>query len=361
MPEPEPLAAGRPLAEPARTVDVAVDLSQGAAAGALAGFAASAVMNGFQTLVTPLFQPTGAGGPPATEVAAQRVSVLASGARLGDGDRQAGGTAVHYVVGTLTGSLYGALAEVRPGVTRWQGFALGLTAATLVDQLAVPLTGLARPPWRYTLRTHLYGYASHLVFGFVTEQVRKVLRERLARKESAPAEAVTLEDVSVPLLLGLANGQRTFTPPAAVTIAAAGSGLGLEGTPLALLNSKWTGALLGAAALGEYMMDKQPGIPARIAPAGLAARAVGGALSGAAAARPGRAWLAAGVGAAGALAGGYISYRVRMTLARALGRDRPVAFAEDALSLLGSAAVAGYAALRQSQRQEREAAARQAA
>ncbi|HUD27341.1 MAG TPA: DUF1440 domain-containing protein [Novosphingobium sp.] len=341
-------------AEPASTVDVVVDASRGAAAGAVAGFAASAVMNGFQSLVTPLFQPSGAGGPPATEVAAQRASLLASGQRLGDGDRQAGGNAVHYVVGTLTGGLYGALAEVRPGVTRWHGLALGLAAATLVDQIAVPLAGLARPPWRYTLRTHLYGYASHLVFGFVTESVRKVLRERLSRARRAEADAVTLDDISVPLLLGLANGQRTFTPPAAVTIAAAGSGLGLEGTPLALLNSRWTGVLLGAAAIGEYVMDKQPGIPARISPPGLTARALGGALSGAAAARPGKAWLAAGIGAAGALAGGYISYRVRMSLARALGRDRPVAFAEDALSLVGSAALAGYAALRQSQREARE-------
>lgn len=334
---------------PSQTVDTLVDVSRGAASGAVAGFAASAVMNGFQSLVTPLFQPSGDGGPPATEKAANGVSLAISGARLGDGDRQAGGNAIHYLVGTLTGTLYGALAETRPGVTRWHGFALGLAAATLVDQIAVPLSGLARPPWRYTLRTHLYGYASHLVFGFVTEAVRKALRERIS-KPARNGGSVTLDDVSVPLLLGLANGQRTFTPPAAVTIVAAGSGLGLEGTPLALLNSRWTGVLLGAAAIGEYVADKQPGIPARVSPPGLAGRALGGALSGAAVARPGKAWLAAGIGAAGALAGGYISYRMRMSLARAFGRDKPVAFAEDALSLLGSAAVAAYAALRQNQR-----------
>jgi uncharacterized membrane protein len=43
-----------------------------------------------------------------------------------------------------------------------------------------------------------------------------------------------------------------------------------------------------------------------------------------------------------------------MSLARALGRDKPVAFAEDALSLLGSAALAGYAAMRQTQREAGE-------
>jgi uncharacterized membrane protein/uncharacterized membrane protein YagU involved in acid resistance len=352
LPVPVPVTA--PV--PAHTVDTLVEVGRGAASGAVAGFAASAVMNGFQSLVTPLFRPSGSGGlPPATEVAADRVSVLLTNARLDAGDRQAAGNAVHYLVGTLTGGLYGALAEVRPGVTRWHGFALGLAAATLVDQVAVPLSGLARPPWRYTLRTHLYGYASHLVFGFVTEAVRKALRERLAKARRDTIDAVTLDDVSVPLLLGLANGQRTFTPPAAVTIAAAGSGLGLAGTPLALLNSKWAGLALSAAAIGEYVMDKQPGIPARISPPGLAGRALGGALSGAAAARPGKAWLAAGIGAAGALAGSYVSYRLRMELARALGRDKPVAFAEDALSLVGSAALAAYAALRQNQREATQA------
>lgn len=348
----------------AHTVNTIVDLEQGAAAGAVAGFAAAAVMNGFQSLVTPLFRPQSGDGPPATEQAADHVALVMTGRGLAEDDRRTAGTAVHYLVGTATGALYGAWAERRPGVTRWQGLGFGLVCATLIDQIAVPLAGLARPPWRYTLRTHLYGYASHLVFGLVTEQVRKLLRDRIARRRPAATagqaigrqtsddQAMAIDDVCVPLLLGLAGGQRTFTPPAAITIAAASSGLGLEGTPLALLNSRWTGLLFGAAAAGEYVMDKQPGIPARIAPAGLAGRAVGGALSGAAAAQPGKAWLAAGVGAAGAIAGAYVSYRVRMTLARALGRDRPVAFAEDALALVGTALVATYASARQKQREQ---------
>jgi uncharacterized membrane protein len=339
-----------PLAKPA--VDAAVDLAEGAATGAVAGLAGAAVMEVFQTYSASLFRPSGS-KPPATEQAAQAAARLAGGARLRRADRQSGGEAVHYVVGSLTGAAYGALAERAPGVTKWRGLAFGLASATLVDQLAVPLFGFARQPLRYTLRTHLYGFASHAVFGLVTEAVRKALRSR----KPAPGverSGVTIEDVSVPLFLGLANGQRTFTPPAAVTIAAAGSGLGLSGTPLSFLTSKWTGAIMSAAAIGEYIADKQPGIPARISPPALAGRAIGGALSGAAAARPGRALLAAGIGAAGALAGAYISYRARAVLARAIGRDAPVAFAEDALSLLGSAALAGYAALRESQRQSRQ-------
>ena len=334
------------------TIDIAVDVAEGAAVGAVAGLAGSAVMEIFQTYSAALFQPSGS-NPPATEKAAQAAIRFTPGAHLRRADRPAGGAAVHYVTGALTGAAYGAFAEVQPGVTRWRGLAFGLACATLIDQIAVPLAGFARPAWRYTLRTHLYAFASHAVFGVVTEAVRKAVRSRKVVHAEAHT-GVTISDVSVPLLLGLANGQRTFTPPAAVTIAAAGSGLGLQGTPLAFLTSKWTGAIMSAAAIGEYIADKQPGIPARIAPAGLAGRAIGGALSGAAAARPGRALLAAGIGAAGALAGAYISYCARATLARALGRDEPVAFAEDALSLIGAAALAGYAALRENQRQALE-------
>ncbi|MET1757081.1 DUF1440 domain-containing protein [Novosphingobium sp. RD2P27] len=328
-------------------VDTAVDIAGGAAAGALAGLAGAAVMEGFQTYAAALFQPSGS-TPPATEQAAQALVRLVGGARLRKAESKAGGAAVHYVVGTLAGAGYGALAEAAPGVARWRGLAFGFTCATLIDQIAVPLAGFARPSWHYTIRTHLYGYASHLVFGFVTEAVRKALRSRKpAVQESS---GVTMEDISVPILLGFASGQRTFTPPAAVSLAAAGAGLGLEETRLSFLTSKWTGAIMSAAAVGEYIADKQPAIPDRIAPSALAGRVLSGALSGAAAARPGRALLAAGLGAAGALAGSYVSYRARAVLARALGRDKPVAFAEDALALLGSAAIAGYAALRENQR-----------
>ncbi|WP_260929240.1 DUF1440 domain-containing protein [Novosphingobium sp. 9] len=332
-------------------VDTLIDIGAGAAAGGVAGIAASAIMNGFQRLVSPIFEPTSAGLAPATERAANRVAIVLTGSGISKEDRTASGTAVHYIVGTATGALYGAMAETQPKLTRWHGLAFGLVAATLVDQLAVPLLGLARPPWRYTLRTHLYGYASHLVFGLATEATRRFLRERLNRTSATTYSTVTVEDIAMPLMLGFINGQRTFTPPATVTLAAAGSGLGLGGTPLAILNSKWTGTVLGAAALAEFFADKQPGIAARTTPAALAGRAFGGAVSGAAAARPGKAWLSAGIGAAAAIAGGYLSYRARLALARAIGRDRPVAIAEDIFALLGSAAIASYAAMRQKQRE----------
>ena len=124
-------------------VDSAVDVASGAAAGALAGLAGAAVMEIFQTYSTSLFQPSGS-NPPATEQAAQAAARLVAGARLRTADRQAGGAAVHYVVGSLTGAAYGALAETAPGVTRWRGLAFGFVCATLIDQIAAHLTGAMR-------------------------------------------------------------------------------------------------------------------------------------------------------------------------------------------------------------------------
>lgn len=319
-----------------------IALGRGTASGMAAGLAASWVMNRFQDRVQGLVA-SGSPGDPATVKAADRLTMILSGRHLGRGDKDAAGSAVHYAVGTLTGGLYGALAEVRPEATRWRGAAMGIAAATLVDQIAVPLSGFARPPWAYSVGTHLYGYASHVVFGMATEAIRKLLSERAHTPSDA---SLTIEDWALPLMLGLANGQRTMTPAMAVSITAASAGLDLDKSPLSFLSSPWTAAAFGAAAFGEYYVDIQPGVPARIAPMGIAARMTGGALAGAATARPDRRMFAAVVGAGGALAGAYISYRVRMRMARAFGFDRKVGIAEDLLSLGGSLALTGFAALR---------------
>ncbi|MFK4874354.1 DUF1440 domain-containing protein, partial [Novosphingobium sp. ZW T3_23] len=270
-------------------------LAEGGASGVAAGLAASWVMNRFQDQAQDLFRPGpadgAAAGDPATVKAAERFTVLVSGRGLGRSDKEDAGSAVHYVVGALAGGLYGALVEVRPEASRWRGAAMGIAAATLIDQLAVPLAGLARPPWKYTLGTHLYGYASHLVFGLATEAVRRTLRGPIAGLP--PRSGLQVGDLAVPLMLGLANGQRTMTPAMAVSITAAatanqsGAGSRDRAGPLAFLASPWTAAVFGLAALGEYYVDIRPGTPARIAPLGLAARVAAGSVAGAAPARPG--------------------------------------------------------------------------
>jgi uncharacterized membrane protein len=100
--------------------------------------------------------------------------------------------------------------------------------------------------------------------------------------------------------VGAATGLRTFTGPAA-TLAAAGS--------------VWTG-LVTALAVGEYVADKLPFTPSRLAPPGLVARIVsGGACGGALAARYDGSRLAGAVAGAGAAVGSaWLGYTFRTVL-----------------------------------------------
>jgi uncharacterized membrane protein YagU involved in acid resistance len=56
-------------------------------------------------------------------------------------------------------------------------FGTGLFVAA--DEVAVPALGLSKSPREYPLSTHLYGLASHLVYGFTAEYVRRGVRRLL--------------------------------------------------------------------------------------------------------------------------------------------------------------------------------------
>ena len=150
------------------------DPLRGILAGALAGLAASALMNGLQALVADTLPESDA--PPATELAADAVAKAATGAPLHEGRKAAGGQAVHYAFGTALGALYGGLAEIRPDVTRGSGTLFGGTAALVFDEIMTPIMGIASPPSQVPAAIHVYALASHLVFGAAVEGARRVLR-----------------------------------------------------------------------------------------------------------------------------------------------------------------------------------------
>jgi uncharacterized membrane protein len=135
-------------------------------------------------------------------------------------------------------------------------------------------------------------------------------------------------------LIGLVAGLRAMTAPAVVSWAARAGWLNLQGTPLAFLGTAVTPWIFTLAALGEIVNDKLPKTGSRKAPGPLGARIVMGALSGAAVGAAGGA-LAAGLllGAVGAIAGTLGGYELRARLARAAGRDLPIALLEDAVAI----------------------------
>ncbi|HJT26711.1 MAG TPA: DUF1440 domain-containing protein [Pyrinomonadaceae bacterium] len=115
----------------------------------------------------------------ATVKTAKIISRNVLGHELQESEKETAGAAVHYAFGTLTGGLYGALAEVTPQVTSATGLPFGAGFWLLADEISVPLLGLSKGPTEYPVSTHAYALASHLVYGVTTELSRRAVRQVL--------------------------------------------------------------------------------------------------------------------------------------------------------------------------------------
>lgn len=157
---------------------------KGFVAGLAAGFLASLVMNGFQTiwgLLAPPRRIRSAGGMFEDDTTVRTAEALAKAVLdrpLEDREKRLAGPVVHYAFGSLVGGLYGAAAERFPSVTAGAGLPFGAVFWLVADETAVPLLRLSGPPGRYPLSVHVYALASHLVFGWTAEAARGGLRRR---------------------------------------------------------------------------------------------------------------------------------------------------------------------------------------
>jgi putative membrane protein len=179
------------------------NVCKGTAAGLVGGLVASWTMNQFQaawTKATEGFEkPHGAQSmqpsegenaeqgseenkknqDDATVKAARAISEGLFGHELKESEKEIAGAAVHYAFGAATGGLYGAVAEFAPGVTTRMGLPFGAAFWLVADETAVPLLKLSKPPGEYPISTHVYAFASHLVFGLTAELVRRALRKAM--------------------------------------------------------------------------------------------------------------------------------------------------------------------------------------
>jgi putative membrane protein len=113
---------------------------------------------------------------PTTVKAAERVVETVLHTELPDEMKPVAGEAMHYGMGMFSGAIYGAIAEVVPIVRAGNGLLFGAVLWFVADETAVSAVGLAKRPSAYPPSTHAYALSSHLVYGFVTETVRRVLR-----------------------------------------------------------------------------------------------------------------------------------------------------------------------------------------
>lgn len=143
--------------------------------------------------------------------------------------------------------------------------------------------------------------------------------------------------------LGVLAGLRSATPLAVIVRAtASGQFRRLERTPLRLLRSARARRLAPFMAGGEWIVDKLPFVPSRIASGPLLGRAMFGGLVGAVSALDAERPVVPGLiaGSAGAIVGSFGGYRCRVWLGRRLKVADPlIGSVEDVLALGGTRAV----------------------
>ena len=87
--------------------------------------------------------------------------------------------AIHWGFGALTGAAYGALVEYYPAATAKDGAGFGMALSSLTHETLLPAMGLAAEPEEQTARERTSEMATHVVYGVVTETVRRVVRKML--------------------------------------------------------------------------------------------------------------------------------------------------------------------------------------
>ncbi len=186
-----------------RNNDGSANIAKGVLAGLAAGFVASWTMNQFQAAWTRIAEgkekPHGAQAmqpaqgstgdqhedlkeqDDATVETAKVISRTVFNHELQESEKKPAGAVVHYAFGTVSGGLYGALAEISPPVTAAAGLPFGAAFWLIADEVSVPLLGLSKGPTEYPVSTHVYSLASHLVYGVTAELSRRALRSGLGR------------------------------------------------------------------------------------------------------------------------------------------------------------------------------------
>jgi uncharacterized membrane protein YagU involved in acid resistance len=165
------------------------DVVKGLAAGVAGGLLASLVMEQFQFAwgkVVSAIQnaqdhkkPRRRKEDPANVKAAQSISKNVFGKKLATSQKRTAGEAMHYAMGTTSGAIYGMLSEASPLTTTGDGLLFGTAVWLLADEVSVPALGFSKPANKIPLSTHVYALASHLIYGWTTEMVRRAVRKIL--------------------------------------------------------------------------------------------------------------------------------------------------------------------------------------
>lgn len=100
----------------------------------------------------------------------------AVGIRLSRAARSNAAPITEYAFGILCGGVYGILAEYLPQTTSGFGTVYGAALFTGASEVVLPALGMVPMPGERTPIQHLGGLSGNMVYGAVTEAVRRTLR-----------------------------------------------------------------------------------------------------------------------------------------------------------------------------------------
>lgn len=143
--------------------------------GAAGGVAGVALMGPAYRLTAKLTHQSLPSDEDATEKVANAVAIKLTGRKLGRSQKKTGGQIVQFIFGAGMGAFYGLLADSFPALTGAGGALLGTSLYLGAHAITVPALGLAPSPIREGPVRESPEFAAHLVYGFVTETVRKIL------------------------------------------------------------------------------------------------------------------------------------------------------------------------------------------
>ena len=147
------------------------DVAKGLAAGLIAGLVATAAKSAAEKI----YPPRTHGEPEPPEVLAEKMA----GHALAVVPKAVAAESIHWAFGAATGAAYGVLAEFYPAVTARDGATFGMTLMALTHESALPAMGLSAEPADQTNREKSSEMVTHILFGVVTETVRRIVRSRI--------------------------------------------------------------------------------------------------------------------------------------------------------------------------------------
>jgi putative membrane protein len=146
------------------------DVWRGVLAGLMGGIAGSAAKLLVEKIIPP--RPEGQKAPPV--VLAERVT----GHALARREKETVKQGIHWSFGPLIGAAYGAAVEFEPELAARHGAAFGLALNGFTYKNLLPMLGLAEPVKDQPKQERFSEAASHVVYGVVTETVRRMIRGR---------------------------------------------------------------------------------------------------------------------------------------------------------------------------------------